>query len=187
MMALTREQRIDRACRIIGTDADRDYVERVVDSVLGEEEERSRYVRRVAEGNFLGPPNKDEKRALSRLADKLGKVKESFDEPTMRHMFRLERDLDQWLAKLEKFQKLAQAVAALPPKAEGRAVMAAWGARELLEEHGLPLTVTKPRRATTHKEASPGSKFIRLAAVLYGDEDADLHNYCDRIRRERWW
>jgi hypothetical protein len=195
-MALSREQRITRALKIIGDKAKRAAVEQTVDWYIeiAEEEvdERSLCLLPGASppiGRYealLGPINKDEKKALAQLGNRLRLVRNSFQDcPELEDMFRMVRGLDQWLIRLEKLEKLTTGIAALPlprpTKADWRKETAVMAAAGLLEdEHDIALTSTKPRRATDAKpEALPGSKFCQLSAVIFGDPSADLHHYCE--------
>ncbi len=78
-----------------------------------------------------------------------------------------------WLKELDRLQRAADAVTKYSlrkgGRAEWRAQCSVASAAELLAELKL----------TRRKGQQPGSYFSQLSAVLYGDERADLHHYCE--------
>jgi hypothetical protein len=166
-MRLTREQRIARACKILGPKADQAAVAEAADFCMSDEKP----VRRYRLGGFYSPRTKRERTAAGQLRDALAKVKKLLSECS--GCLRADR---QWLNELARLQAAADAVAhsALPKptKADVRKRHAVASAAALMEERGLALAVTR------------GGKFERLAAVLFGDERADLFHYCATFKRK---
>jgi hypothetical protein len=152
--------RVDRAVAIIGHPACRDDVEQAVESI-------------AYQHAFATRRSKRGKAAARNLARALRHVQIALQNE---HLF-------PWLAASLNEQKVAgwidhcDAIAGRPLKganerwtgaAERRAVEEAY---ELLRKYGRPATTTK------------GSQLEQLAAILYGNANADLHHYCRAVVR----
>ena len=86
--------------------------------------------------------------------------------------FRLLLGLDQMIYMFEVYEKKA----GIPKRDAYAKRSAAQSAKYLCETFGIPLRTT--RKTKTNTEASV---FCQLAAVLFGDESADLQRYCREL------
>jgi hypothetical protein len=162
---LPREQRVTKAAKIIGPGADRASIEYALDSLDSNTERRYRVGRK---NGFYFVKTTAEKRNAAQLRDALRKVQRLLAEPTSLVLPRKE-----WLEELSRVKQAAEACANFPLRNAGpfnaHKARATRTAADLLHKHGIKLT--KTRRG----------KFERLAAVLYGDEHADLFHYCTAL------
>jgi hypothetical protein len=160
--------RVKSGAAILGPGCDKALVERSDRAVIYLE------VRHTHSAETLRrPTNKRQKAAVNRVAQEFRRLNWALNKPDLpdfvRKMFPLE---------LHERQKELDALARLPlrkPRRDGsRQRAAAEQAALLLQEHKLPLTTTR------------GGQFHRLAAALYGKNDADLFNHCRLLRNVRF-
>jgi hypothetical protein len=145
----------------------------IVDAELFRLEERC-----AALGRDRSRWSKQASRAIKQFADALRKAN--------RPKLGLHEDLrgllgiNQMIYRLEAYEKVRQ-----KPKPDAYAKrMAALSAMYLCERFGIALATT---RATTRNtgEKTKASVFCRLAAVLYGDESADMQHHCREAVQKR--
>jgi hypothetical protein len=180
---LTRDQTINAAVKIIGfSRAQRDGVEKIVDymNVLSERAKRTRSRESKTQKQFAkqygaalrkvitmtGNASADF-RPLPRMrytAKKIGINNEVFDhDHFLRHLGLLARICEDWeKSKLSK-----------PKPSADEKQLAAKTALHLLKMHDTEPTTTKT------------GIFCRLAAVLYGDNSADLQHHCRVALRQK--
>jgi hypothetical protein len=155
-------QRIDRAMAIIGETADRKMVERAVKSA-------SEYVGRAKnakQSGRYGTLTEAHKKAARRLARRLEGV---LRDRRLADDLRLEAHALWWKAEAVAVKKLSPS--SRPMKADH--IEAAKAAYHLLKRHGLPVTVSRRKGR---------DRFCRLAALLWGDEHANLYNACRMVK-----
>jgi hypothetical protein len=87
--------------------------------------------------------------------------------------FRLLFGLDQMIHHVDAYETAA----GIPKRDAYAKRSAARSAKYLCESFGIPLRATRKNKKT-NKEASV---FCQLAAVLFGNEDADLSHYCREL------
>jgi hypothetical protein len=170
---LTLEQRIARALKILGPEADRAGVEEAVHYL----NQNMVHLRLFGPGPVYKPKSKGEKATAEQLRRALRRVEILLTK--LRHKFYFPSDvfhLEKWLAELNQLKLWAEAFAKFPlgkPKRRDAIDkrLAAWVAAQLLTPR-LP-----------HKVERKG-KLCRLAAVLYGDEKVDLSEHCRAVKRD---
>jgi hypothetical protein len=134
----------------------------------------------TALGRIRSRGAKPARRAIKQFADALLKVNRLARGLPEDFRLLLGVDLDQMISMFEAYEKARQ-----KPKPDAYAKrMAALSAMYLCERFGIALTTT---RATTRNtgEKTKASVFCRLAAVLYGDESADLQHHCREVVQKR--
>jgi hypothetical protein len=177
---LSREQRVQEAIKIIGDEAQRPDVEWIMDHVeklreqwkhtrsRGDRKEFAKQyraaLRKVVTMTQEAPTDFRAWPFVRINAPKLGIADEMFDHShLLRHLGLLISFCDGYdKLKLDKPR----------PSAEEKR-LASWAALFLFETCSMTPVTTK------------GSKFCRLAAVLYGDPRADLQHHCRHVFAER--
>ena len=196
---LDRQQQITLAVEIIGDGARRSDIERTFRWGAGF---LKRAQRRQRSGQRWVMLTKKHKSAAVRLAKALRKLKIALAHPDLTEDLKLdsrdersllswikggapdEIDLQAWFEErlLKRWFERAYTAAyktKLPQPKNIQRVQreAVEQAAALCKKHGLPLTVTRTKR--TAEGALRGSQFCRLAAVIFGDANADLSRQCD--------
>lgn len=118
--------------------------------------------------------SKDSKRAIKQFGAALRKA--NSPKLGLPPDFRLLLRLDQMIYMFEAYEKKA----GIPKRDAYAKRMAALSAKYLCETFGIPLRTTRKTKANTS-----ASVFCRLAAVLFGDERADLQHYCLELVKAR--
>jgi hypothetical protein len=171
---LTREQRIARVLKILGPKADRASVEEVVRYL----DASKVHLGLFGPGAVYKPKSKAEKDVAEQLRRALKRVETLLARLVPKLLFsfaRQELTLERWLTELQRLKLWAEALANTPlgkPKRHDAIDkrLAAWVAAQLLTPH-LPNKVERK------------GKLCRLAAVLHGDETADLSEHCRAVAR----
>jgi hypothetical protein len=182
---LTREQRAEKAVNIIGKDKGRRAdIEATVDQIskMNERSERIRREGSVKQKQFAEQYGLALRKVISLMrraptdfhvpsalgiavnVPELGIDKEAFidHEYLLRHL-----ELLSWLCEKAAKSKLTPKPDAYEQRHAARAAL------HLLKTHGIKPTMTRKSGENTK-----ASVFCRLAAVLYGDESADLQYHC---------
>jgi len=161
---LSREERIEIATKILGSKCNRASVKTAVAVVRYVEERQKRRPSYTEE-----PRNKREKKAVDRLAKALHRLNMALNDAALPTLIAEAFDRQGMLARHKELKGLATRKLGKPKRRRN------WGkhkateqAVSLLQEHGIPVERTR------------GKKLHRLAAVLYGDESADMYQYCQR-------
>jgi hypothetical protein len=157
-------QRIKQAKAILGPHCDDASVEAAVKHIIVREERSRRWADIVCK-----PTNKQEKAAVAQVAQALRRLNVALKNTTLPNFVRemFPGNLGECQTELES---LGLRPLAKPRRSSGGKRLAAEEAAYLLEKHKLSLATTR------------GGKFHQLAAVLYGDDDADLFNHCRTVR-----
>lgn len=162
---------VRKVVEIIGRSrADRVILERSVPVASGFVA-RARKAR--ASGRY-GAVTKKHRIRAAKIVDALRRVEQELHDPNLpRPPGFKDEDLQEWL----NFYKKQETTPPLPPTARAfnpaKHEAAKWAAKLLLKhdpEHDLPLTINGP--------------YNRLAALLYGEEDANLLHVCKVVREE---
>jgi hypothetical protein len=182
---------VDMAFRIIGPSARRNIVEEAVE--FGRK--LVELQRQVGGGVALA---RKKQRAAEHLAAAIRKTVAALNDPDLESSLREDFPVDATKALaiggfidfdrvvemgpqeiLQIYVELVEQSAVLQslcPPGMGPAPVAVILAAELLEKFDLPITTTrKPTR----------SKFLRLAAVFYGDPEANLYKHCCEFKKPR--
>ena len=162
---LSREERIEIATKILGSKCNRASVKTAVAVVRYVEERQKRRPYIYTDE----PRNKREKKAVDRLAKALHRLNMALNDAALPTSIAEAFDRQGMLARHKYLTGLATRKLGKPKRRPN------WGkhkateqAVSLLQEHGIPVERTR------------GKKLHRLAAVLYGDESADMYQYCQK-------
>jgi len=162
---LSPEERIEIATKILGSKCNRESVKTAVACVRYVEERQKRRPCIYTDE----PRNKREKKTVDRLAKALHRLNMALNDTALPTSIAEAFDRQGMLALHKHLTGLATSKLGKPKRRPN------WGKHEatqqaasLLQEHGIPVERTR------------GKKLHRLAAVLYGDESADMYQYCQR-------
>jgi hypothetical protein len=164
-LAIVMRERAKSAKVILGPGCDDALVDRMVWAMVWLQ------LRKQQAANFSRKPtNTDEKKAIDRVGRELHRLNAALNSSNFPNFAR-----KLFPPNLRKLQKELENLAALPLSKPKRSSdlqkNAAAFAAALLKKQQVPLMTTR------------GGKFHKLAAVLYGKDDADLFNHC-RVYRD---
>lgn len=173
------EALVDQALKILGDGARETDAALTIDYAIRVMPRHKNWKR---SGDF-GIQTKIQKKAVQRLATKLWQAAIALKDPNLpldvQLLFEHDSEVDAGFRfSVEDLERTHAVIAAKankplkpPTRADEAKRYAAEEAAQLLVAHGLPLNVTRK------------GKFCRLAAVLYGEPDADLFWHCRAVAK----
>ena len=160
------EQELSRSIRqakkILGNDCDENEIKK---SLLN-----TRY--RGQYRTPLRPVNKKEKQALERFGKSLRRLIVTLQDENLLDYARKRMKVDKLREQLQHVEKLASLPLPRPRPSSRLQRAAVRQSAILLELHNIPRTTSRQ------------GKFCRLAAVLYGDQTADLFEHCRKYQKD---
>lgn len=115
--SMTYEERVVKALKILGTEADRATVEKAVEDAMADEIRRLRLLDDIdpsARRLYFQPKNKAEKLAADQLRSALQKVQTLLKREDLKKIFPKKPDLTQWLEELDEMKRVADFFARRP-------------------------------------------------------------------------